>query len=350
MSSGPWSSPWAWVGLGVAVLAIAGIGVLLARYRTTSRTKKSWKEFTRHSERVGLSEAERGFLANLARLSGLKQPQTIFTMESAFDLAVRNGQLEILNDNMQKRARATLSVLREKLGFVTRSEKTPPITTQQITAGVKLEATMRGGDFNAFEVLVTANSPQAMTVRPLTPVECQSGDKFRLRYSNMGAVWEFETAVIGRSDDVVTLEHTDKIRFINRRRFPRVPTARQAFVSNFAFMREEDAPPPLHFTPAELVEIAGPGLKFQTGLEASRGDRVLVVIRFPGKRTLQAIGVVRRVLRRDKAAGGRSIAVELISLETNDVAELARETNITAQQNANAKSRADRPAPAVVKV
>ena len=84
--------------------------------------------------------------------------------------------------------------------------------------------------------------------------------------------------------------------------------------------------------PAALIEIAGPGLRLESLMDADIGDKVLVGMQFADGRVLQGQATVRRAEASE--SGLVSLAVEMLGLTTSEVAELARETNLamTAQQ------------------
>jgi len=84
--------------------------------------------------------------------------------------------------------------------------------------------------------------------------------------------------------------------------------------------------------PATLAEIAGPGIQLVCPLHASVDDRVLVVIELNARRSVESVGVVRRV--GTGANGAPFLGIELIGLSTEQVADLARETNRQARHPA----------------
>jgi len=153
------------------------------------------------------------------------------------------------------------------------------------------------------------------------------------------------------------------MRFVNRRRFLRVPVHKQAFIAYFPFTRKPIADShegmksfrmyrssagdsgsvwgPPEFIPAVVTELAGPGLCVEARLELKVGDRVLVVLGLDeekkqdsaplvgGDKSIpsniaQDVGVVRHV---KAIENGFSIAVELTGLSDSDVNELIRATN-----------------------
>jgi len=317
------------IALGAAIAVAAGVTLVLARRR---RRRRAWSAFGHHADRAGLSEEERSFLANLTRLAGLARPDTIFTAEAAFDDAVRRGHLDRLSDAMQKTARATVRSLRQKLGFGPPQpvRRALSASTRQMPAGARLELSPRG-TLESVEAVLARNEESGLYVQPVRPAACAPGEVLQVRYSNMGIVWEFDVAVQRAEGPMLVLEHTETIRFVNRRRFPRIPMKRPGLVTALPLLRAGGGDLAPSFVPATLVEIAGPGLRLQTDLPADIEDRVVAAVRVDDGRTLQGSGRVRRVVPAGEHP--RELAIELIDLEADEVAQLSRLTNEAAQQN-----------------
>jgi hypothetical protein len=347
--------------------------------------------FVEYANKRGLSEGERQILLDIAGKAGLKRSEGIFTMSSAFesgaakiieeslarqkaDEAAAKDNLRILHRQME------LSYLREKLGFQKRrpasiGSPTKPkrSTSRQIPVGKKLHMTRRmtGGAGN-IEAAVEKNDDMGLMVKLAVPVENMPGEFWRVRYYFGASVWEFDTSVVSCGGDIVVLNHSDNIRFINRRRFLRVSVKMPAFIACFPFAKtlgsdisKEDSAPasnkhgssvgtwgPPEFIPAVVTELAGPGLRIEAPLEVKEGERVLVVLRLaeekeqdtipheklnaqqstvlvqegkaPTSKIVEDIGEVRHT---KAIPNGLSIAIELTGLSDSDVNELIRATN-----------------------
>ena len=212
-----------------------------------------------------------------------------------------------------------------------------------------------------------------MAVKLPKPIKIVFGDVWYARYYFGASVWEFDTSVISCKGDILVLNQSDDLRFVNRRRFLRVPVYRPAFVAHFPFIKMSDAgghksmksfrmyrsstgasdkvwgEP--EFVPAVVTELAGPGLCIEAPLELKVDDRVLVVFkldeeniaepvperegdktkdapdlqsRIKGEKIAEDIGVVRHIKALQE---GFSIAIELTGLSDSDVSELIRATN-----------------------
>ncbi len=318
-------SPWVWGGAIVLLVVVPIVIAAVVFTQRAGRRKRARESFRHQASRLGLSGEEQLLLANLAGLAGIKEPRNVLTIESAFDQAA--GSRDAGDGTGQ-----ILESLRTKLGFGTSTgpSRHVSVSSRQIPESASLELTFAGRGSFAGGVVV-ANLPDALAVMMHTPTQCEIGGKVGIRYSNMGAVWEFDTQIVRVIDATILLKHTDEIRFMNRRRFPRIPTTRQACIAAFPFLvtsGRTDAP---RFVRATLDEIAGAGLELQAPLEIEVGERALVVVQMDGERVIQGLCRVRRVEASDQE-GLNNIAVEMIELSEPEVALLARETNAAAQR------------------
>ncbi|MHC4666107.1 MAG: PilZ domain-containing protein, partial [Planctomycetota bacterium] len=186
------------------------------------------------------------------------------------------------------------------------------------------------------------------TVKSAMSVKITFGEMWRVRYYFGASTWEFDTTIVSCDGDILVLNHSDTVRFINRRRFLRVPVNKPALVALFPFTRSlyegNDGASwrPPEFVPAVVTELAGPGLRINVALDVKVGNRVLVVVRLDGEngqnsvpdrqnsksqtsRIVEDIGEVRHTRVEQNAL---SIAVELTGLSDSDLNELIRATNL----------------------
>ncbi|MFC1795190.1 hypothetical protein ACFL3Q_16590, partial [Planctomycetota bacterium] len=253
-----------------------------------------------------------------------------------------------------------MSVLREKLGFENKHSTTAgsaansnKSSSKQIPAGKQLYITrLNAGESTEIESTVIENNDVELTVKLQASMESKPGELWSVRYYFGASVWEFETSSISCYGNILVLNHSNDIRFINRRRFLRVPVNKPTFIARFPFARmlqpESDSDStnisgnswgPPEFVPASVTEMAGPGLRVEAPLEVKVGDRVLVILKLSeedlqsnsqrtGKtapeKIVEDIGEVRHI---KKIKNGFSIAVELIGLSDPNISELVRVTN-----------------------
>ncbi|MHC4482145.1 MAG: PilZ domain-containing protein [Planctomycetota bacterium] len=364
-----------------AIIILIVLLLVVSLRRMAQEQKLTDRLFLDCAERRGLSRRERQILLDIAGKAGVKQSNAIFTMGKAFD----RGATKMIEEELARQGaeesgqlRGEVSFLREKLGFqkqyrssigsATKPRERKP-SSRQIPVGRKVHITRRRARFSDdIEAIVTKNNEMELAVKPTMPVKVTSGEFWRVRYYFGASVWEFDTSVVDCVGDVLVLNHSDNVRFINRRRFLRVPVNKPAFVAHFPFARtlppdsdgsEEGSKTrqglanasgsswrPPEFVPAVVTELAGPGLRIEVPLEVKVGDRVLVVLRLdeegdqdsgPSRRDGEAvkseivedIGEVRhtRAIR-----NGLSIAVELTGLSDSDVNELIRATNLASRK------------------
>jgi hypothetical protein len=360
------------------VLAIIILTVLLfvvSYNRIVQERKAADQLFIKYAEERGLSEQERQILLDIAGNAGLRQSEAIFTMDTAFD----RGAAKMIEEGLaqqgteeSKLLRAELSFLREKLGFqkqhplsVGSPTKSNKLSSRQIPVGKKLHLTRRKTrDSDNIEATIIKNNDMELMVRLGKLVKSTSGELWCVRYYFGASVWEFDTSVISCHGSVLVLNHSENVRFINRRRFLRVQVNKPAFIACFTFAKtlagnnsgkSKDASGrwgPPEFVPAVVTELAGPGLRIEAPLEVKAGERVLVVFKLdeaknqdsePTRRhgktlaskIIEDIGEVRHT---KVTQNGFSIAVELTGLSDSDVNLLIRATN-AASLKAGAEGR-----------
>jgi hypothetical protein len=380
--------------LSVVAIIILTVLFIAASYRQKIKEQSvATKVFALYAERLGLSRLERQILLDIAERTKLKRIESVFTMVTAFE----RGAAELIKDVLARRGakagknlNAQLSILREKLGFEKKRSDTTEISnkssSRQIPAGKQLQMTRPNeAEPINIESTIIENNDAELTVQLNEPLESKPGENWSVRYNFGASVWEFETSSISCYGNILVLNHTDNIRFINRRRFLRVPVNKPTFIARFPFARtlqpennsESDSADisgttwgPPEFVPASVTELAGPGLRVEAPLDVKVGDRVIVILKLSeqeqqnsyrtGKtapeKVVEDIGEVRHT---KKIKDGFSIAVELTGLSDPNINELIRETNaaslktrtenITAQTFSNRnETTSEKPEPAVL--
>lgn len=238
-----------------------------------------------------------------------------------------------MSDDTRNKAFVMLDSLREKTGYDTQASEEPgrPLSSRQIAEGTKLTIT-DPRQTGSFEATLTRTGPGEFEAEPGIPVNCARGDLCLVRYFDSSKAWEFDAPVVKNSEKKIVLGHSDRMRFHNRRRFPRIPINRPAHLARLPFIRNGGEEEPSKFRKASLVEIAGPGLKFEADFSVELDARMMVIFRLPNNKVVEGVSKVRRVL---PGKEGKSVfAVELIGLTPGEVAELARATNAAAREQA----------------
>lgn len=337
----------------IAVAVIVILTVLLAVIsfnRIWQNRKAAEKLFVEYAQKRGLTAREREILLGIASGAGLKRKESIFTLDSAFDRGIARMKETLESQQTREQAsqfRMELAFLREKLGFMEHpfhskdvTGKSKKLSSRQIPVGKTVHMTRRkrAQDSGDVESSVVKNSDTELAVKLSKRVKITFGEFWCVRYYFGASVWEFDTSVISYDGDILVLNHSDDVRFINRRRFIRVPVKRQAFIAHFPFAKApEPVLGPPEFVPAVITELAGPGLRIESRLKVKQGERVLVVFnleeRQGGDLTGAKAGVSKIVedigeVRHTRAMpNGLSIAVELTGLSDSNVNELIRATN-----------------------
>lgn len=361
---------WVYMVGAAALLILAAAAVFLFWRRRAVHASERNEHFIEQVSKRGLSDGERRILVYVAKLAGLKDQSAIFTMKKAFNHGAQKLVREAssgMSTEQIKQLVKELSRLREKLGFQERftgsvkggAEGQKP-GSREIPEGKTLYITRRTNrDVDDIEAIVTDNTDEGITVRLPVSVSSPPNEQWQVRYFYGASVWEFDVNVIRSDGDILVLGHSNNIRFINRRRFLRVPVNRKAYMASFPFEKhviadsatgslphesvfEQKIALP-QFTPGVLTELAGPGLRIESPLELKVGQRVAVVFELeshpkseaqrdqssdgPAVRIAEGLGEVRHVKVIEK---GFSVAVELMGLSDADINELTRATNVAA--------------------
>jgi hypothetical protein len=355
----------------ILAIIILTISFFVVSYiRGVRERKASGQLFARYAERGGLSGRERQILSDVASKAGLGRNESIFTMGNAFN----HGAAKMIKERLaehgaedSRRLSSGLSFLREKLGFQKQYfpsagslAKSNKLSSRQIPIGKKLFITrLNTRDLGEIESTVIENDDMELTVKLARPAESAAGEFWRAHYYFGASVWEFDTSVVSRHGSILVLNHSDNVRFINRRRFLRVSIKRPAFIAHFPFSKTlspkkesseseqgSSSDPgcvlePPEFAQAVVTELAGPGLRMETSLEVKVGERVLVVFRLDEEndvdlseereddkttapRIIEDIGEVRNI---ETIKNGFSISVELTGLSDSNIDELICATN-----------------------
>ncbi|MFC1633502.1 hypothetical protein ACFL5Z_01560 [Planctomycetota bacterium] len=365
----------------VTIIILTILLNMVSYHRRTEERRISNRRFFEYADKIGLTNRERQILQDIATRAELRRNVSIFSMIQAYD----RGTARIIEDTLalqgvdaSKRLSAEMSALREKLGFekqyptsVGSAKPSSRPSSRQIPPGKKLYVTCPNADDLAnIESIVIKNNDVQLTTRLATPFQRNAGELCCVRYCFGGSVWEYDATVVSCQDDILILTHSNNVRFINRRRFLRVPVSMPAFIAHFPFVRtlltdtksrkrsEPDSTDSaditwgkLDFVPATATELAGPGLRVEAPLEVKIGERVLIILKLSeenrqdhstprevnslqlkreqrGKMTplkiVQDIGEIRHT---EAIQGGFSTGLELTGLSDSDVNELIRATN-----------------------
>lgn len=340
-------------------------------YRQKATSKGLTRElFTENAMRRGLSPRERQILLAIVMRSGLAQSHDIFATASAFEQGAGKLLAECVRTRTaaeNDRLKSEVAFLAEKLGFQLRrasgrGRRSKVVGSRDIILGTAIELAPRHNyDGSLILGKIVRNDAIDLAVELKTTVETQVGDPWRVRYISGKSVWEFDTAVVSCEGTRLVLEHVERARFLNRRRFPRVSVSMPAMVACFPVKKSGTSESRFQqgsghvsnltrssligpeFVHGTVTELAGPGLRIEVPLEAQVGDRVLVMFEIFGVAAADAktpfgmqethvIEDVAIVQHCDSTGSGYSIAVELTGVDDAEIDELVRITNMIASK------------------
>jgi hypothetical protein len=382
---------------GVTVIIVLIVLLFVVSYLRIRRERKNSENlFVEYAEKRGLTASEYQTLLEVARKAGLTQSESIFSLASAFDLGSAQMIKKLVGKHAVKetqRLEAVLPSLREKLGFKkeasfsrgspARSER---LSSRQIPVGKEVHVRRPNEkDSESIEATVVKNNDTELAVSLTEPITITFGEYWNVRYYYGSSIWEFESYVVSYDGNTMVLNHSDEVRFINRRRFLRAPVQKPAFIASFPFERKltwsaesstekgkisHDFPEillrPLQFVPAVVTELGGPGLRIEAPIDVKAGDRVLIMFELDREikqkliknpetdevteisttvmKVIEDVGIVEEigeVRRTEDTSESLSIAVELTGLRDSDIDCLIRATNAASLNESKNASNAE---------
>jgi hypothetical protein len=340
--TGQWLESAGWLTI---VLLIVVLGILYKR-RTKKKKLKVENSFCENATRLRLNVEEQNIVAAIAALAGIKQRDSIFTLRPAFDAGLSRLMREVFAAGQElaerRKFHEVILSIKTKLGFISSQLQNgvsgrngTERTTRKIPVGTEVQLSPSSNDTDEqFSAEITQNDNFEFSLRSEVPVTCQPGDIWTVRYTNGAMIWEFEAIMMACSQNDISFGHSERIRYVNRRRFTRVPTNKPAKIALFPVFGQitESKQMELSFVPAVITEIAGPCLRVRTGLSVQIRQRVLLVFDLEEGRLVQDVGEVRDIRNSET---GDAIIIELIGLHAKAIGELVRVANQIAHDEAN---------------
>ena len=348
------------------LFALTILFVMLRILDVVKQRRKANRLFHNYADKRGLNIREKRILLSIAAKARLRLSESIFSMPDIFDRGATKMIRAALAANGSQKSKyisSELSILRQKLGFSKRNSvsalalRPGKADSRQIPIGRKLHLTsLDTNDIFEAEALIIDNNELELCIRLTEILGCVAGDTLCVRYYSSHPVWEFDSAILRIQDDILFLTHSENIRYINRRRFLRVEVQESAYIAAFPFSRDlvedENSCDENYFenedlknielpkfVPADVTELAGPGLKIIAPVEVKVGDRVAVILKLKREnnlhsyqsaksntntRIIEDIGIVRHT---QAVENGLSIAVELNNLNESSISEMVKVTN-----------------------
>ena len=321
-----------WILIALGILAAAGTIAALVYARRQEHRK--WEKFGTLGRNAGLREKELTLLKRVVKLARLKVPATIYTEEGAFNAAamglMSSAPVAALSDKAQLDLQTTIISIHAKLrfGVVDDGDDLDIFrSSHQIATGSRVFVA-RMGDRQSVEAAIARNSRTELLITAEEELPGRrGGDVLTIRYAHGHGAWEFDARVIRCDGPAVAVTHSRQMRAVNFRRFPRIPT--KMFATGMAFPFHVDScEASLELIPADIVEIAGPGLLIKLPVETDVGQNLLIRVQLDTDRFIQGMTKVRRIVT-DKP-GGPFLAVEFIELSADELTEMTRATNLAA--------------------
>ena len=332
-----------WVLIAFGILVV--IGAIAAVLYVRRRGRQKWDKFRRQGRGSGLREKELTLLEHVMRMANLKDPAAVYIDGDVFNYAslglLSSKRVAALSEKVQLGLQTTLISIHAKLGFG-RIDDGDDLgifrSSHQIEVGSRVFVTMMG-DLQSVEAIVSRNGHNELLLTSEKDLPGRrEGDVLTIRYARGHGAWEFDARVIRCEGRAVAVEHSLEMRSVNFRRFPRISTRMRAARTTVPF-HIDSCEASLEFQPADIVEVAGPGLLIRMSIEEVEvGQNMLIRVQLDEDKFIQGMTKVRRMIT-DKP-GGPFVAVEFVELSARELNELTRATNRAAKHNSRTNAEA----------
>lgn len=310
--------------------------IVVRRMRIEKEKQQIQRHYDELSDRMGLTAEEREILDAIAARTGVARKDTVFNEPDAFENGLARLMQDVFSEGhnlvYRKKLQAAIFSIREKLGYI----KPAPAgqlpsgklqSSRHIPIGKTVWLSLSGRqDVKRIAAQVVANESYELLLQPEIPLACSVGQVWLVQYEAGSVTWEFDAITLMCADGRLELNHSERIRFVNRRRFSRVAVRKNGVIARLPIFRdyqEADDLRPVFFD-AQINEISGPGLRLYTELSPTVGERTLVAFELEPGRVVQDIGIVRDIRQTPL---GRAVIVELVGLTDRAVDELVRVTH-----------------------
>ncbi len=318
----------------IAITVTATVLLLCTLVARSIQTSKKWSRFDMLAASFKLELQQRKLLRYLAELLELKDPNSILTSQGVFDQGVARLMQDARTAKMPPKSRSSLGGLldsiREVLGFSQFGDNlyNAIASSRQVVKGSDVYIVPPGVS-GSIPAKITESSTLEFDVETERPLQMESGQQVRIRFPGGPVVWEFNTTVVSCQGNKACFNHTEEVHAVNRRRFPRVQTDKHAHMADFPFTVKNPQHETPEFLTGRLKELGGPGaVLLQSNIVADVGDKILVTIKFSQNLLVQGVARVRRKIKNQ--TGDTHVAVELVGLDSNEMSELIRQTNLAA--------------------
>ncbi len=328
----------------VSLAILTGVLVLVLRAERNRRRKLAdQRDFDEMVRRCGLTPEDLKYFLPIVNRTSLARKSSIFTMPRAYEAGAAKVMEEAFAAKVSSDQRKTLILrinsIRGKLGFADKKSPFPVrqaggrgLSSRQIPAGKIIRTRLAGKPQDALiEAKVVENNEFEFVIEPESPLPAFAGQKWTMSYPSGSSMWEFESIVVSIEPGKVSFSHSERVRFVNRRRFLRVPVEKAALICpfpgitpNIPELRLGMAP---KFYKATITELSGPGLRLRTRLEVKNGQRILIIFEVEPGKIVQDIAYVRGIKQEDEHY---TLGIELVGIDDKVVDQLVRATNTAA--------------------
>lgn len=321
---------------------IVGVAFFIAAKRmgpaASARKKKAkaagWNSFYQIARMKGLTKEETEVLRRIVTAYGLTKPTLVFNsiniLDGCIQRAIRRVSLQELKDESKDDLINLYYRLRNKIVRARSSGAVPDTGALPIGATVRVE--IQG--FGFFTTTVVRNEPEylGLKIPNLPPGRFGSIGKKKVEVSywrENDAVYVFETRVrdVLIDDDVqcICLKHTDKVRRIQKRRYPRKSVRMPVLYTRLRVYEEEGKKKAVlvrndsHW--GTIIDISVGGLSVETMVPFEKDTYIKVELEIKEGYKIVAIGKIRRI-ERDTARKTYIMHIQFTKIDKKDKNEI----------------------------
>lgn len=313
--------------------------LILAAIRQQHKEKnkeKNRQAFEEKANLFGLTNEEREILCSIARLARLKSYHNIYFRPGDFETGMTRFLQRVLasqpNEEFRKQQIEVIESIKYKIGFVRKNisykgryRRGNHLTSRQIPVEEEVSVIPNSlPSDQEYKATVTSNEVTDLGLCASAPLPFRAGDACTIRYMIGAVLWGFDVIVLHCEATELKVCHVDHARYINRRRFVRVPLHQPIWIAPFPVLSEGTKPAIPSFLKIEILEFSGTTLRVRGVMDVERRDRVLVVFEVEPGRMVQDIAEVQRI---GETETGPFYILELTGLDDRSENELIRITN-----------------------
>jgi hypothetical protein len=299
------------------IVFLVALIFFLASRRVTSRsvTRRAprgsgWGEFYQYARTRGLSKNETEILRKLAINYGLAKPANIFTSTNILDSCIQRAVRKLSLQEIRGESKDDMINLYYRLrNKITRFKRGRAITsTRSIPVGVKVRLGIQKYGFFSANIVDNDANYIALSIPGLPPGRRIPWNHKKVRFSywrENDAVYVIETKVAGTvqtdEEQSLRLRHTDRIRRIQKRLYPRMNVRLPVFFSKLRVV-EENGKKKAFVERSEthwgtIIDLSVGGLSIETTAPYDRNQYLRVEFELREEYKVVGVGKVKRIER-----------------------------------------------------